>query len=121
MQRCPKCAAEMDEGKDYCPKCGNQCSAVQILTPQERELFHGVTIQDEEAQGGPCSEYESAKPRQRVYVRHVQIDSTGPSGFFVKLIFLALVLLFIFIFLPMALLLVAAGILGWFILRLLKR
>ena len=120
MQRCPKCAAEMDEGKD-CPKCGNPCSSVQILSPQEREQFHGVTIQDEEVQNSPRSEHEWAGERQRIYVRHVQFDSTGPSGFFVKLIFLALILLFIFIFLPMALLLVAAGILGWFILRLLKR
>ena len=121
MQRCSKCAAEIEEGKNCCPDCGNQCSAVQILTPQEREQFHGVTIQDAETLRDSYSEYGSDETRQRVYVRHVQIDSTGPTGFLVKVIFLAIVLLFVFIFLPMALLLVAAGLLGWFLLRLVKR
>ncbi len=120
MLRCPKCDSLLDE-TGYCPQCGKPETSVQILTPQEREHFQGMTIQEDGAQRNTYSEYESANSRQQVYVRHIHISSGGSSGLFTKLIFLAFILMFVFIFLPVAFMFVAGGILGWFVLRLLKR
>ncbi len=118
MSQCTQCAAEIKEGMTYCPKCGQMCSAVQVLTPQERENFQGITIQDDKDEQASGYEQRSFESGQRVYVRHIQF---GSSGFIVKLILLVITLLFIFVFLPMAMMFAAAGILGWFIIRLLKR
>jgi len=108
--QCPKCNAELPAQQARCSQCGYQDVPVQVLTPNERENFQGMTIQDEEP-----------RPKPRIYVRQVHIGSVGPLGFLLKLFLLATVLIVVFVFLPMALLLLAAGVLGWFVLKLLTR
>ena len=108
--QCPKCKAEQPAQQDRCSQCGYQDVPVQVLTPNERENFQGMTIQDEEPRQNP-----------RIYVRQVHIGSSGLTGLLLKLFLLAAVLIVVFVFLPMALLLLAAGALGWFILKLLTR
>jgi hypothetical protein len=108
--RCPHCGAEPDSltGKCDCREAEAEAE-VKILTPEEREGFHGVTIDDRPAERNN-HEYSNSSG-QRIYVRQVTFGSGG-GGLWTKLVMLAVFAAFIFVFLPVLLFFVAAAGLG---------
>lgn len=110
---CPYCGFEIENETTVCPNCGGERSQVQVLTPEERENFQGLTISDEsEHHDDGFYEYKSADGRRRVYVRQVNLGRS-PAGLLTSLFIGAIVLGLIILFLPLALLMIGIVVLGW--------
>jgi hypothetical protein len=118
---CPTCGRETGPNSAECPYCRGGAGEVKVLTPDERESFHGVTIDESPADEGRSqySHFESGGPRSRVYVRQVNLG--GKTGWLTKLAILAVIGVVGFVILPMFFLFFAAAGLAWFILSLLRR
>ncbi len=123
--RCPKCNEEMDGVENLCRRCAGETSEVQVLRPDERDDFKGLTIQqgpDASNQTGYQEtdadnfEYRSEGPGHRVYVRQVSFGSQ-PFGFLTKLALAAMILFFIFVALPVALVMMAVFSIIWWLVR----
>ena len=126
--RCSQCNEEMEQASTVCSRCGHEAAEVKVLRPDERDGFQGLTIQQGEdpspgsgSQTGSSGNYEyrSENAGQRVYVRQVSFGSgsSGAFGFLSKLIVLAVILFLVFVALPVALVLMAAFSLVWWLLR----
>ncbi len=109
--KCFQCGFEMDDAAASCPNCGAEQGKVQILPPEERENFQGLTI---EAERGPAGDddYRGEGPRRRVYVHRVDLGST-PGGLFLKLIIAGVLLFLVIMALPLALLVIGVIFAGW--------
>ena len=122
--RCPKCGAEMEPDSSICSRCATETVEVKVLRPDERDDFHGLTIQ----QGGEAEhttefreetpgnyEYRSEGPGHRVYVRQVSFGSH--MGFLTKLLIVAVILFLVFVALPIALIVLAVSSLIWWLVK----
>ena len=123
--RCPKCNEEMNDASSVCNRCSSDATEVNVLRPDERDDFKGLTIQQDSGsteesgnrQGDPGNyEYRSEGPGHRVYVRQVSFGSQ-PFGFLTKLVIAAMILFFIFVALPAALVLMVIFSLVWWLFR----
>lgn len=124
--RCPKCNAEMEDGREVCSRCGCEAAPeVKVLRPEERDGFQGLTLRQDgteedrsryrEDRSGDY-EYRNEGPGHRVYVRQVSFGS-GSSGWLTKLLMAAIVLFLLFVALPAALILMAVFSLFWWLFR----
>ena len=123
--RCPKCGDEMDTA-DTCKKCADGEPELTILTPDERDEFRGLTIQqgNERDQGPDYPQwpddggysYRSEGPGHRVYVRQVSFGSQS-TGWLTKLIIAAVLLFLLFVALPLALIVIAVSSVLWWLFR----
>lgn len=59
--KCSFCGKELERGTQECPYCHCRIEAeVQVLRPEERDTFDGVTIeQDGNSESGACGRCES--------------------------------------------------------------
>lgn len=71
--RCDQCQAEIGAESQRCPHCGAEQPTVEVLSPEERENFQGLTIETEspgrEQRSEGYSGDEYFDPRRGVYVR----------------------------------------------------
>jgi hypothetical protein len=69
--RCEQCGTEFSDDCRVCPECSHSLSEVEILTPEEREDFQGITIENpgHEAERQDDYTYEYHGPHKGVYVR----------------------------------------------------
>ncbi|MDR3589491.1 MAG: hypothetical protein P4N41_07485 [Negativicutes bacterium] len=117
--QCANCGRELEPQEQECVQCGRPRSEVQVLTREERDNFQGVTLDNGQTEQRDY-EYESSGPSHRVYVRQVTFGS-GKMGFGTKLLIAAVFAFLIFVFLPLALFVIVAVSLIWFVFRLLGR
>jgi hypothetical protein len=118
FMNCTYCGFEMEEGAAVCLNCGAEKGKVQVLTPEERENFQGLTINDEPEPRD--YEYKSADGRRRVYVRQVNLGKS-PLGLFTPLLIGAVILGLVIFLLPLALFMVGILLLGWLLAGFLRR
>lgn len=124
--RCPKCGMEWDGNGSECSRCAAAEPEITILSPDERDDFHGLTIQQgnerEPASDYPQwpadgnQEYHSEGPGHRVYVRQVSFGSNS-MGILTKLVLAAIVLFLLFVALPLALLIMLISSILWWLFR----
>lgn len=113
--RCVHCGYQMADDAANCPNCGKETAPVSVLSPQEREAFDGVTIDQDGSEQSKSSE----RRQQRVYFRQVRIgDGNGLSGFVTLLLVCLLVVAFLFFAMPLIMLLLLAAAAIWLINRL---
>jgi hypothetical protein len=118
--RCAKCGEEIIENEKECRKCEGLEQDVRVLSPDERDRFKGLTIQQgqesppESGRGGSY-EYSNEGPGHRVYVRQVSFGSSS-MGWIAKLLLLLFFLFILFIALPVALVTIAVAII-WLLIR----
>lgn len=119
--RCATCGRELGSEERDCPGCRENGQSVKILTPEERENFGGVTLEDDSRgpRGQEYYRFDGEDQRQRVYVRKINFGSG--MGLWTKLLFAAVMGFLIFFVLPMAFFLMVAGGLVWLFFRLLRR
>ncbi len=105
--KCVFCGREVPEGTQECPYCHYQFTLVpQVLSPNERDSFEGVTIEedgwDDGAQEDPSEpEVEEAEPVEEEGPR-IQVHTYGcGSSLLVTLLVVAAVLAFFFFVMPM--------------------
>ena len=117
--RCDRCGEEVAPQDKECRKCGQSINEVKLLTPEERESFQGVTLEDEGAEK-QYYEYENKGRGHRVYVKQVSFGSRG-MGLWTKLLLAAVFAFLIFVFLPLAIFFAVALSIVWLIFSLIRR
>ncbi|HEY8464586.1 MAG TPA: zinc ribbon domain-containing protein [Bacillota bacterium] len=121
---CYECQAEINPDSQTCPYCGARLHQVEVLSPEERENFQGLTIdasdEKEGSQDHYDQEYEYYNPLKGVYVRRFSFGN-GKGGFLNQLAIGLIVLGLLFLAFP--LLFIFAGVLlfGWLMSVLLRR
>lgn len=92
---CKVCGHETENTNQYCSNCSH-LDQVQVLSPEEREGFHGMTIEQE---GQVKKNVNSKSPFPGVF-----IFNSITAGPFTKLILSAVLLILVIMFLPLAIL-----------------
>jgi hypothetical protein len=109
---CTVCGAEIQSDTGQCPKCKEIENNVQVLTPEEKQDFDGITIeQDVEKRAEEQYTYQSYNKNQRIYVKHVNFG--GRMGLFTKLILCIIFIGLIVVALPIALFFIS--VVGFFL------
>lgn len=119
--KCAICGRELGS-EEKCQSCRPEpAQEVQILTPEERESFQGMTLDDECAERTERGYYHSdgQGARQRIYVRQVSFGS-GMS-IWTKLLIMLVIGVLVFVVLPLAFFVIAGVSLAWLVLRFLRR
>ena len=104
--KCSFCGKELERGTHECPYCHCSIEAeVQVLRPEERDTFDGVTIeQDGNAEGG--TRVEDMRTERRAYEQNnggpqIRVHSFGcGSGILMTLLILGGILAIFFFLLP---------------------
>ena len=114
--RCSTCGYERDaDGK--CPHCENT-EAVHVLSKEEKETYHGVTIDADSGREERKEPFQRKTPHTKIYV------SSSSSGWMIKiglfLLFAALAAFVFFVALPVVLIAAGIGIVVWFLLNFLQ-
>ncbi|TCL76418.1 hypothetical protein EDC14_1002177 [Hydrogenispora ethanolica] len=110
--KCFQCGYEFDDAAERCPQCGAEPDKVQVLPPEERENFQGLTIEVEPGDAGGERRQEEG-PRRRVFVHRVDVGNSA-GGFFLKLLIAGIALLLLIMVLPVALFWIVIVLAGWF-------
>lgn len=114
--QCPNCKETIQDSAEACPHCNYKLS-VTVLSQQERDSFHGITIEDNSHAGHEQHRrYETGgSPRIKQFN-----FSFGSSGWLGNLMVVAILAVALFFFLPLlmfVLLVVGAAVAGFWILR----
>lgn len=118
--RCAKCGEAIIGSEEKCKICEGLEQDIRVLSPDERDRFKGLTIQQgQETPSDPdrdgSYEYRNEGPGHRVYVRQVSFGSSS-MGWIAKLLLLLFFLFVLFIALPVALVSIAIVII-WLMIR----
>lgn len=118
--RCLECGTEYQPGQEQCSVCKASLNQVKVMTPEEREQFGGMTIEQQDSERKDRFQGYSQN-KNRVYFRQVSFGSGSSMGFLTKLIIGAgIAALVMFVALPLMLMFAAAAIFAWFFFRRIK-
>jgi hypothetical protein len=109
----------VENQESHCPQCGYSQANVTVLTPQARQEFQGITLDENGTEEQPTSFYEMPGSQQRIFVRQVNFG-TGQVGLGTKLFMAAVVGVVIFFVLPVTLLFLGLAGAIWMLGRLLS-
>jgi len=115
--KCIVCGAEIQSDEQLCPVCIEVEHKVQVLTPEEKQDFTGITI--EQDQGKQTREYDDShdnNEKQRIYVKHVKF-SMGQTGILTKIILGIIFTGLIVLALPIALFIISIGVFFLYFMR----
>ncbi len=126
--KCGFCGREVDKGTTECPYCHYRFTLdTQVLSPEERDTFEGVTIDestgaDEGSQSvssyGEREQYEE-KMREQAANRGIKVHTFGcGSSILMTLLILCGILALFFFLLPTFIVFAAIGAVVVFVLRL---
>lgn len=103
--KCRVCGVEVQNDEQQCFNCIEQEAKVQVLTSEEKQGFHGITlVQDQEKQEKEYYESENLQGNQRIYSKQFSLVNTS---FLTKLIIGIIILGIVFIALPVAILVIS--------------
>jgi hypothetical protein len=112
--KCVVCGHEIRSDDQLCPNCIELENKVQVLTPEEKRDFSGITIeQDQEKQSAGHDDNRGYSENQRIYVKHVNF-SMGQTSILTKIILGMIVAGLLIVALPIALLII--GVVMFFLL-----
>lgn len=122
--KCSFCGKELERGTQECPYCHCRIEAeVQVLRPEERDTFDGVTI-EQDGSTENAARMEEASTERRAYEQNtggpqIRVHSFGcGSGILMTLLILGGILAIFFFLLPTFLIFAAIGAVVVFIMRL---
>ena len=105
--RCSVCGNEVQADEQQCSNCIEKESKVQVLTPEEKQEFNGITlVQGQEQQEKEHYKSESYHNNQRIYTTQFSI---GNTSFLTKVIIGLVILGVVFVALPVAILVISIG------------
>lgn len=113
--RCMICGKNLDGAGPNCSECDGKESEIKVLSPDERDNFHGLTIlQGNDREPGPDypqwpadgnREYSSPDSINRAYIRQDSLG-TKPKSYAMKLSLAVAVLVLSFLSLRLALIII---------------
>jgi len=121
--KCSNRGIEFDDDGPVRPQCGGTGDQVEVLPPEERDNFRGITIGDEPpAADRPCqsSQSENGGSRRRVYVKTFNFGGSTPGGIITKLLAAAVMIGLIIVALPLVLIIAGLIAVSWLLTRLRK-
>ncbi len=102
--KCSVCGDEIQPDEQLCSKCNDLEHKVQILTPEEKQDFAGLTIeQDPEQQSVGYNDY---RENQRIYVKYVNFNMRQ-TGMLMKIIVGIIIAGLLIVALPIALFIIS--------------
>lgn len=112
--QCNHCGNPVEVDNTICPECGEVVQTkIQVLSPEERENFDGMTIEEEKHETDDTFEYQRNTSNGRVYVRQISFGNS-PGGIINKIIIGAVILGLVIVALPLALAVLGILLLSWF-------
>lgn len=121
--KCSFCGRELNDGIKECPYCHCRIEKeVQVLRPEERDTFEGITI-EQDADTDGRTRVEDPREERGAYGKNartqVRVHSFGcSSGILMTLLILGGILAIFFFVLPAFLIFAAIGVVVIFIMRL---
>lgn len=121
--KCSFCGRELERGIQECPYCHCRIETeVQVLRPEERDTFEGVTIEEDgSTEGGTRVEdvRDERRADEQTAGPKIRVHSFGcGSGILMTLLILGGILAIFFFLLPTFLIFAAIGAVVVFIMRL---
>lgn len=100
--QCRVCGAEVEAEEQQCSNCIEKESKVQVLTPEQKQGFNGITlVQEHEEDTREQYESEHYHRNQRIYTKQIHV---GNTSFLTKIIIGLVLIGVIFVALPVAIL-----------------
>lgn len=100
--KCIVCGEETETEEQRCANCIKIESSFQVLTLEEQQGFHGVTLeQGREEQSGRQYKYDNVTGNQRIYSRQF---SLGTTSFLTKVVLGIVFVGILFVALPVVIL-----------------
>lgn len=117
---CKFCNNSFDSAESaYCPHCGN--SGAKILTPEERDNFDGITIDNGNSQNrDDCYQSSEEGFGRRIYVRRFKTNLSS-FGLLHRLLWGLIIVGLIILVLPVATSVLGLLIVGWLLAGFLRR
>lgn len=123
---CKYCNKEISPLSKECPHCATPVQEVQVMSPDERDNFRGVTIvQDangttfdndfEEPYTAQQENYEPKAKRKFYYYSTTNASSSGKMSIISKIMLILILLGVVFFVIPAILTMVLIGAVLWFI------
>ena len=79
--RCPKCGGESDEVGSVCNRCAVREPEIKVLSPDERDDFNGLTIQQgNEREPGPDYPPVACRQQPRISFRRAWTPRLCQAG-----------------------------------------
>ena len=118
--RCASCGKVL--GPDERCDCRVAPEEVTVLPPEERENFHGITVESrtENQSVGSYYEYRDSGTNHGIHIRRMSFGS-GRMKWTTKLLLAGVFAIVVFVFLPLAILFAVAASLVWLLLRFMRR
>lgn len=115
--RCVYCGFVMGEEATICSNCGKPKSTISVLSPDEREAFDGITIDQE---SGDRARSSGKQEREKVYFRHVYVGGGNRtlSGLMTLLAVGLVIAVILFFAVPIIVMGIGAAIAIWLLRRL---
>jgi RNA polymerase subunit RPABC4/transcription elongation factor Spt4 len=122
MMRCERCQTEFDNDSKVCPECGHSVGTVEVLSPEEREDFRGLTIESPGPKEKPSAgySYEYQDSGKGVYVRRFNFNA-GKAELLNRILVGLIVVGLLFLAFPMLFMFLAVMVIGGFLSLLLRR
>lgn len=115
--KCIVCGAQTQSDEQLCPLCIESEHKVQVLTPEAKQDFTGITIeQDQGKQTNEYNEYHGTNKKQRLYVKYVNF-SMGQTSILTRIILGIILAGLILVVLPIALLVISIVVFFLYIMR----
>jgi len=111
---CRICGAEIETNEQECSKCKEMENKVQVLTPEERQYFNGITVEQDQQDDEGHYRGQASNANQQMYTKQFTISSIG---LFTKLLIGIVLAGIIFVALPIAIFFVSIGGLIAYIMR----
>lgn len=113
---CEKCGNQLNPGETNCPICRHSIDEVEVLTPEEKNNFQGMTIEAIDNDEKDRYRDEHRTGQQKIYFKQTHLNLSGTS-LLTKLVIAAFVVFMVFIALPILLLILSLVLIGWLLLR----
>ncbi|QJW47120.1 hypothetical protein HA075_15695 [bacterium BFN5] len=113
---CEKCGNQINSGEIYCKICHHSSEDVEVLTPEEKNSFQGMTIEAVDNDTNERYQDEHRTTEERIYFKQTHLNLSGVS-LLTKLVIAALLVFMVFVALPIFLLILSIILIGWLLLR----
>lgn len=117
VMKCSVCGVDIQSDEQLCSRCIELEHKVQVLTPEEKQDFAGLTIeQDQEKESAGHDDYRGHGENQRIYVKHVNLNM-GQTGIFTKIILGIIIAGLLIVALPIALFIISIVVFSLYVMR----
>ncbi|MDF2635540.1 MAG: hypothetical protein K0R78_2414 [Pelosinus sp.] len=114
--KCVVCGLETQSDEHLCPRCIELENKVQVLTPEEKRDFAGITIEQDQEKQTEYGDNRSYTDNHRIYVKHMNVNM-GQTSILTKIILGIIFAGLLIVALPIALIIISIVMFFLFFMR----